>query len=740
MKLDVGPRSARGRRSDALLALVVLVLLAGSGLAVSQVVQRQVDEAAGHEIRDRTEALRAATSAEVQRYATALSLSAAGVAAADRPTYDAFATATAPLHDMDLAGATSIVFIAAPVLGQDVAAQQRYWRALGSTDLVLEPSPDLGTHVFAVFSDPLDGAASRRTGIDVAAAPAPFAALTEAARSGDVALSEPYELIIDQSLPPEERQTSFSMTAPVLRPGPAGDRLVGWVLLGIRGQDFMGGVLLQAAQDAVDVQLLASGDTSTGALVDVAGVLSTATGERDLRRTTTLPAAQRTWTLEVTANADALVGTGSYLPRIVLGGGLLVALLLAGLTWMLASGRARARAQVRRATRDLVEAEAEARRQAGLLTAVLDSIGDGVAMVDEDGAFLIHNPAAKELLGVDDLERPEEWQQHYGLFTTAGEPFPQAELPLVRALGGESTDEVEMVVRNRARPDGVHIAVSGRPLDAAGQRGAVAVFRDVTVDREQRAELAAFAGVVAHDLKHPLTVIIGFLELIALEAGAASEPTSAHLDRVEHYTARALSSARRMDELISDLLDYTTARDAGFALTELDLGALAHEVLEEQLARAWDEPPVVHVGALPSVMGDPVRLRQVFANILGNAIKYTAPGQVPRVEVTAVTSDDAVTVLFSDRGIEIPRDERAAIFTPFHRAHTQGYSGTGLGLAICHRIVTRHGGTLTVRDNPGGGSVFEMTLPRGRTPQPRPRGDQPAAIASRMPSAPTSAP
>ncbi|WP_309647696.1 ATP-binding protein [Nocardioides sp.] len=738
MKLDVSPRSARGRRSDVLLALVVLVLLGGSGLAVSQVVARQVDMSAEQEMRQRTDALREATSAEVQRYATALTLSAAGLGAAGRPTYDAFATATAPLHDMDLAGATSIVFIAPPVVEKDVARQQRYWRALGSTDLVLEPSPDLGAHAFAVFSDPLDGAATRRTGIDVAAAPAPFAALTEAARSGEVAISEPYELIIDQSLPPEERQTSFSMTAPVLRAGVDGDRLLGWVLLGIRGQDFMGSVLQAASQDSVDVDLLAAGDTGPEAVVEVAEVRSSVEGERDLRRTTVLPVAQRTWTIEVAGRGDALVGTGSYLPRIVLGGALLVALLLAGLTWVLASGRARARVQVRRATRDLVEAEAEARRQAGLLTAVLDSIGDGVGVVDETGAFLIHNPAAKDLLGVDDTDVPAEWQEHYGLFTTAGAPFPQEELPLVRALGGESTDEVEMVVRNRARPDGVRIAVSGRPLDAAGQRGAVAVFRDVTVDREQRAELAAFAGVVAHDLKHPLTVILGFLELIALEAGADSEPTSAHRDRVEHYTARALSTARRMDELISDLLDYTTARDAGFALTELDLGALAHEVLEEQLARAWDgEPPVVHVGALPTVLGDPVRLRQVFANILGNAIKYTAPGQVPRVEITAVTSDGAVTVLFSDRGIEIPRDQRAAIFTPFHRAHTQGYSGTGLGLAICHRVVTRHGGTLTVRDNPGGGSVFEMTLP---TPQERPRGDQPAAMASRKSSAPSSAP
>ena len=728
------PLLARGGRSSVLVAVTVLLVLAGLALTGSRVLHQQVQESASRALAQRTAALREATDAEADRYAAALALTAAGLAAAGRPTYDAFWTATAPLHTMDLAGATSVVFIAPPVDDEQVEADQRRWRALGATGLVLEPSPDLGVHAFAVYSDPLDGASTRRTGIDVASAPAPYAALTEAARSGRVALSEPYQLIIDQELPPEERQTSFSMTAPVA--GPDGE-LLGWVLLGIRGQDFMGGVLSATAQDEVDVALGAAGDTTPEALVDVARVSSSVDGDRDVRRTTTLPVAQRSWSLTVSARADALVGTGSYVPRIVLGAGLLVALLLAGLTWVLASGRARARAQVRLATGHLVEAEAEARRQAGLLTAVLDSIGDGVGVVDEQGAFLIHNPAARELLGVDDTDRPGEWQEHYGLFTTDGAPFPQEELPLVRALGGESTDEVEMVVRNRTRPEGVRIAVSGRPLDAGGQRGAVAVFRDVTVDREQRAELAAFAGVVAHDLRHPLTVIIGFLELIGMPgAGASGASGQEPGGRTEKYVARALASARRMDRLIGDLLDYTAARDAGLSPAPLDLGALARVVLDEHLARAWEgERPVVHVGALPTVHADPVRLRQVFANIVGNAIKYTAPGQTPRVEITAVKTDTEVTVLFSDRGIEIPQDQRAAIFTPFHRAHTDGYAGTGLGLAICHRIVARHGGSLTVRDNPGGGSVFAMTLPLTSYD-----GTQPAATASRSASAPSSAP
>ena len=163
-------------------------------------------------------------------------------------------------------------------------------------------------------------------------------------------------------------------------------------------------------------------------------------------------------------------------------------------------------------TEDLSIDEAESRRQAGLLSAIMTSLGDGVGVVDANGNFLLHNPAAKALLGVDDdVHGPGEWQEHYGMFRPDGRtPFPLEEMPLVRALKGEPSDGVEMLIRNEQRPDGILISVDGRPLDAsAGQHGAVAVFHDITELRRYENDLAVFAGVVAHDLKAPLTIVRG---------------------------------------------------------------------------------------------------------------------------------------------------------------------------------------------------------------------------------------
>jgi signal transduction histidine kinase len=121
--------------------------------------------------------------------------------------------------------------------------------------------------------------------------------------------------------------------------------------------------------------------------------------------------------------------------------------------------------------------------------------------------------------------------------------------------------------------------------------------------------------------------------------------------------------------------------------------------------------PDVHLGELPVVRGDAARLRQVFDNLVGNAIKYTEPGAPAVVSITsAAVPDGSVEIQVADRGIGIPSGQHETIFTPFHRAHGGSYAGTGLGLAICHRIITRHGGSISARPNRGGGTRFAFSL------------------------------
>ena len=362
--------------------------------------------------------------------------------------------------------------------------------------------------------------------------------------------------------------------------------------------------------------------------------------------------------------------------------------------------------------------EAYARGQAELLNAVVDSINDGVEVVGQDGALLMRNRAAEDL-GVRPDPEDNVAGLPFGLFRPDGlAEFPAHETPLARALKGESCDGVEILVRSRAHPQGVLLTVSGRPLSAeSGSPGAVAVYRDVTDERAQRTELEMFAAVAAHDLSAPLAIVIGYLEVIAdLVVPQLTDDTA---PTVIDVLRRAGGSAARMSRLIDDLLSYAAA-DAAQSYEDFDLRALVDEVVAARTEHLGADSPAATfvVGALPWVHGDRARISQVLHNLIGNALKYTAPGQPGCVEVTAHLpaaepgADPRVEVTVSDRGIGIPAGQHTAIFTHLHRAHpSSAYSGTGLGLAICARIIERHGGRIRADDNPGGGTRMHFTLP-----------------------------
>jgi signal transduction histidine kinase len=397
----------------------------------------------------------------------------------------------------------------------------------------------------------------------------------------------------------------------------------------------------------------------------------------------------------------------------------------------MASGRVRLRAQKRVAASDLELANAEAVRHAGLLQAILDSSSDGIAVVDGHGESLLHNPAAKAILGALDDSGTDRWQAHYGIYHPDGKtPFEPEELPLERALAGQASEQVPMLIRNDTNPSGSVISVCARPLlDPNGQHGAVAVFHDVTALRHHEADLASFAGIVAHDLKSPLTAIMGFTELARDEVADLSPAAIPVLERV-------LATSRRMAQLIDDLLSYASARDSALDAADLDLKAVVDAVITDRFAAAELAPdvpaPQAHVGPLEAVHADSAMIRQVLDNLIGNALKYTPPGQPARLDVTsAPCAPGWIRVEIADRGIGIPQGQHHAVFEDFHRAHPRAdYAGTGLGLAICARIITRHGGRIGVNDNPGGGARFWFTLPAAEAQTPPSRqpqtSDQPA--------------
>ncbi|HSK22088.1 MAG TPA: HAMP domain-containing sensor histidine kinase [Egicoccus sp.] len=249
-----------------------------------------------------------------------------------------------------------------------------------------------------------------------------------------------------------------------------------------------------------------------------------------------------------------------------------------------------------------------------------------------------------------------------------------------------------------------------RTLDRyAARLGDVAVERTAAATELAAAndELQAFAHVVAHDLRTPLTAASGYVGL------ARSAPDPLPPD-VADLLDRAGVQHRRMASLITDLLEFAEVANAHLQREWTDLGFLAREVIRDRAAET-----VVDLDVLPAVLGDPGRLRQLLDNLVGNAIKYVPPGVEPHVWIsTEAVDDDTWAVHVDDNGIGIEADRAAEIFRPFVRGTDAraGYPGTGIGLAICQRVVEQHGGTIHASPRAAGGSRFTFTLPRAASP------------------------
>ncbi|TIC80918.1 GAF domain-containing sensor histidine kinase [Nocardioides sp. GY 10127] len=267
-------------------------------------------------------------------------------------------------------------------------------------------------------------------------------------------------------------------------------------------------------------------------------------------------------------------------------------------------------------------------------------------------------------------------------------------------------DEQEAALRELAARvvDVLELELRSRDLE----RSVLALEQAHAELERSNAQLTAFAGQVAHDLRNPLSAISMSLDL--LDEGLTEDPrvdpqVSGELSFI---LRRAASGAGRMRVLIDDLLSY--ARLGGdLRRGPVDLGAVVAEVRTD-LATALHGARV-EVGPLPTVHGDRSQLRAVLQNLLANSAKFTAPGQPARIEVHAETGERTVRLEVVDHGLGIPEQDRARVFEPLARAHEE-IAGTGIGLATVHRIVEAHRGAIGITGTPGGGTTVWVELPR----------------------------
>ncbi|KQT90841.1 hypothetical protein ASG49_14000 [Marmoricola sp. Leaf446] len=409
------------------------------------------------------------------------------------------------------------------------------------------------------------------------------------------------------------------------------------------------------------------------------------------------------------AIAFTLAGRGPFAGVLDLAERALYAQVFVSMTVLTGLVLAFSRAERNRALADLRALQAETADRAQLFGAVLEHMREGVVVTDADGEFLLRNPAGRVLLGEADGDSTRvQDPAFYDLRHADGRPVLDDERPFRLAVQGHQV-LADYLLRPRDGREPLVLEVAASPLPPADpadpQRRAIITYRDVTALRHDRDALAAFSGVVAHDLKRPLTVINGWSEALAEEfrdGAVAPEDGLRMLDRVS-------GAALQMGRFIDDLLSYTVVRDAPVQQVDVDLSRAADEAATA--FRERENRPQVYVQTGLHALADPVMVRQILDNLIGNATKYVAPGVRPRVQVRGREDVDWTVLTVTDNGIGIPAEQREQVFETFHRAHGDAYRGTGLGLAIVRRAVERCGGTVSVRENPGGGSVFEVRLP-----------------------------
>lgn len=363
------------------------------------------------------------------------------------------------------------------------------------------------------------------------------------------------------------------------------------------------------------------------------------------------------------------------------------------------------------------QAETETEKQKSFLQLVLDTMSDGLVVADLQGNFILTNPAAQQLVGKLGDSPPSEWASKFGLFKSEeGDLYPSGELPLARALRGESSEDVEIFVRNAQNPNGRWISVNGRTLGHGtdNMTGGLVVMRDISDRKGAERRVSEFYSTVSHELRTPLTSIRGSLGLI--EGGLAGSISDKGLKLIKI----ARSESDRLIRLINDILDLRKIEAGKLELkrTAINCQALIRQAIEA--IRGMSESSGVQVSPRFNTNGqvecDHDRIIQVLTNLISNAIKFSSTGGEVVVDLDA-TLDGAMRFSVIDKGAGIPADQMHKLFGKFQQldqSDTRKKEGTGLGLAITKAIVEEHGGRLGVESEVGRGSIFWFELPASK--------------------------
>ena len=425
---------------------------------------------------------------------------------------------------------------------------------------------------------------------------------------------------------------------------------------------------------------------------------------------------------------DNLETIGSVNRSLIFGGTVLtcIALIVAGIL-------------VLRDIADRKRAEGALEFERNLLRQIMDTIPDRIFVKDRDGNFTRDNAAHRMNLGIKTEDGvvgkkdvdffPEELANRYGEDDRAvlggTKTMLNVEEPCSTLDGREiwlETTKVPLM-----GPEGRAIGIVGVSTDITKRKASEEKLRHYAQQLQRsNEELQSFASVASHDLQEPLRKIQAFGDrLRARFSGQLGEQGS-------DFLVRMMDAADRMQTLIQDLLKLSRVTTRALPFERCDLAEIVRGVLGDLELKIMSTAARMTVAGLPAIQADPTQMRQLFQNLVVNALKFQAPGTRPEVLVVGRTfanydgklpdvplGEPLCEIRVQDNGIGFEQQFAEQIFSPFRRLHARTeFEGSGIGLSVCRKITDRHRGNIVAHSNEGQGATFIITLPMNQPQSP----------------------